>query len=588
VSLLRSVSAAGGWTFDVFQGEADPLNGLRVFKSVAAAALFWPLLRSEIRADREAAVRRLAAGMLAGLTIVELAVLWERSAYPGFLDFSTRYRTTALFWEMHVGGAALDAYLALAAPFVAWWLWSARSWPGWCAAAVLALLTGYAVLTTFSRGVYFAVGASLVLLAVLMAARDSRGWRSVLARAAVAGAMLMVAAVSLASAYAVAGLDGFGLALGALAVVVAVLQRARERWSRRRLASMALGLGLMLEVVGVLGLGTFMRDRASRSDTDFGTRLEHWQRGISFLREPADWLAGIGLGRLPAAYDADSPASQFTGSVHFVSDGVGQGGVQLSGPRSRTGIAGVMALTQRVALRSGVAYRASFDVQGVTGAVVSLSVCELHLLYPRACQRRIVRIASAPREWRHLSLTLHGPSLTRGEPWLPRLAVFSIAVINAGGIARFDNVSLTASNATELLANGGFADGLARWFPLAQGYFVPWHIDNLYLEVGVERGLPALLALVAAMGLVLWRLVNESGRANGLAPFLAASIFGGACVGLVSSIMDAPRVAFLLLLVMIASFELTASRGRVQERVSGRAPPAVPEAESATGPCSRA
>jgi len=72
-----------------------------------------------------------------------------------------------------------------------------------------------------------------------------------------------------------------------------------------------------------------------------------------------------------------------------------------------------------------------------------------------------------------------------------------------------------------------------------------------------------------------------------MAPFLAASICGGACLGLVSSIMDAPRVAFLLLLLMVASFELTAHRERVHE-LSGRAPPAVPEAESAPGRCSTA
>ena len=64
-----------------------------------------------------------------------LLVLGERAAYPGLLDFSQPYRTTAAFWEMHVGGGAIDAYLALATPFAVWALISARSRRGFAAAA---------------------------------------------------------------------------------------------------------------------------------------------------------------------------------------------------------------------------------------------------------------------------------------------------------------------------------------------------------------------------------------------------------------------------------------------------------------------
>lgn len=41
-------------------------------------------------------------------------------------------------------------------------------------------------------------------------------------------------------------------------------------------------------------------------------------------------------------------------------------------------------------------------------------------------------------------------------------------------------------------------------FPAAQSYFVPWHLDNLFLEVLVERGLAGLLLLVALMTYALW------------------------------------------------------------------------------------
>ena len=517
VGLGRGVWAAGdlgppasGW----FQGYSDALNSWRVFKSVAWAALLWPLLRREVRFDRDGAVRRLATGMCAGLTIVTLAVVWERAAYPGLWDFALPYRTTALFWEMHVGGAAIDAYLALATPFVAWALWSARSQLRWGGAAMLALLTGYACLTTFSRGVYFAVAAPLALLVFVLGVR------------------------------------------------------AASKQGNVRVRSVVLALALLLEAAVVLGLGTFMRERIGTADRDLGSRLAHWRNGLGLMRNPADWVWGIGSGRLPGAYAAQVAGGEFPGAVELVpgsSPGAGQAGqatVTLLGPKTRADLNGLLALTQRIALHPGRGHRVEFDVRAAAPAEVYLRVCEMHLLYPRECQRGFVRITAGPAPWRHLSMPMQGRSLTIGNPWLPRLAVFSIAVVNAGGAAEFANLSLHAPDGAELLVNGDFSQGLAHWLPAARGYFVPWHIDNLYLELLIERGLPAALVFAACLGMAVWRPLRQATRAAPIAPFVVASLCGAMCVGLVSSVLDAPRVAFLMLFLMIFAVELTEGRER--------------------------
>ena len=228
--------------------------------------------------------------MLVGLTVVALAVVWERTAYVGLWDFSSPYRATALFWEMHVGGAAIDAYLALAMPFVAWALWTTRSPLRWAAAAALALLAAYACLTTFSRGVYLAVAGPLVLLGVLLRSRPS--------------------------------------------ATASSTETPPPRW--RPPATAALALALALEVAAVLGLGTFMRERIARSDDDLGSRLEHWQNGLGLMQGPVDWALGIGLGRLPAAYAQGVPGQEFPGDVQFVPSGAGErsGSVRISGPKT--------------------------------------------------------------------------------------------------------------------------------------------------------------------------------------------------------------------------------------------------------------
>ena len=169
LALQRGLADAGPFRFDLFAGPTSAMNGLRLFKPLLWATLALPLLRREMARSPEACARRVGAGMVAGLAAVTLAALWERAAYPGLFDFSAPYRTSALFWEMQFGGAAIDGYLALGMPFAAWALWRARTPAGWAGAAALALGATYAALTTFSRGVYLAVTLPLLLAAVLLA-----------------------------------------------------------------------------------------------------------------------------------------------------------------------------------------------------------------------------------------------------------------------------------------------------------------------------------------------------------------------------------------------------------------------------------
>jgi hypothetical protein len=111
------------------------------------------------------------AGLALGLGGAALAAVWERAAFTDLLNFSSDYRTTALFWEMHVGGAAFDGFLALTTPFVVWEL-RRKAAPGRVAMAFgLAILATYACLTTFSRDVYLAVPAGFAVLMVLLAAQ---------------------------------------------------------------------------------------------------------------------------------------------------------------------------------------------------------------------------------------------------------------------------------------------------------------------------------------------------------------------------------------------------------------------------------
>ena len=503
-----------------FQGYTDPLNSLRVFKGLLWAVLAMPLLRDAFRHAPHSSGGHVARGMAVGLACVSVAVLWERLAFPGLVDFTSRYRITGLFWEMHVGGAAIDAYLALSVPFVVWTLRSARGPAGWLGGALLAVLATYACLTTFSRGVYLAVAAPLVLL-------GSLSWMQ--AR----------------------GVDARQLSQR-------FWDRLRPRTPRAQ-AGWVLSIALVGEVIGVLNGGSYMTDRMAATERDFGSRMAHWERGLSLLQTPADWLLGRGLGRLPALYSASFYEGELSGRVQL-KEGGGTGGerrsyITLSGPERDTDLAGLFALTQRLDAVPGERYGARIHARTRRAADLYLQVCERHLLYNGRCQAAYARLAPGP-QWQELSFFLQGRPLPGGPWYAPRPAVFTISVLDPDTAVDIDHISLSALGKGERLQNTDFSAGLAHWFPSAQSYFLPWHIDNLYLELLIERGLLGLFLVLLLVGCALWRLVFGAARGHVLAPYLAASLCGVMLVGLVSSVMDVPRVAFLFFWLAFLSLQL--------------------------------
>ncbi len=518
VALIRGVADAGGFVFDWFASYSDPLNSWRVFKSLAFAILLAPLLHHAMQVSQALACKRLARGMVAGLTVVTVAVLWERAAFFGLTDFSTHYRTVALFWEMHVGGAAIDSYLALATPFVVWALFSARGPVTWGAAAVLALLGGYACLTTFSRGVYGAVAGPLMLLAGLLWLQRSE--------------------------------------VKVRAFWLAVRQRG-DRLGWRVWGSVLLAVALGAEVALVLGGGTFMADRLASTERDLGSRLEHWQQGLDLQEGPQDLWLGKGLGRLPANYAAQVPEREFSGSVELQSNDLTGGGPQayvtVTGPKTQADIGGAFALTQRVTELKHGQYRVTLDVRALAPTALHVALCERHLLYEKRCQQAVVTVNPAQSNWQTLTLQLRGPVLSSGSWYAPRLAMLSVAVLDAGGSVDVDNVLLQHTLTSTLIENGNFARGLAYWLPAAQSYFVPWHIDNLYLELLIERGGVGLVLTLLLAGMALTSVLFGRARRHPFAPYLGVALCGVGVIGLVSSVMDVPRVAFLFYLLMLFS-----------------------------------
>ena len=526
VALLRGLSEAdpslAGW----FQGYEEPLNSLRVGKSFLFAWLLLPSLRRLQEHAPALAASRLAAGVATGLGLVVVAIIYERSAYPGLFDFSTAYRSTALFWEMHVGGAALDGYLALAVPFAVHAVLRAPDRWHWGVAALLAVGVGYACLTSFSRSVYLGVGLSLLLLVWRLSVPWLGPWPSRARPTSLLASEPRLPPLPPPEPWRV--------------------------WGGRLLLAV-----LAFEVLAVFGLGDFMSRRLSASERDLGSRLQHWSAGLGLLRAPSELLLGRGLGRFPSNYSLAVAERAIPGRLQVIDTREAGAYLQLSGPPHNAHRDGAFELLQRVPPLHDGSYRLMMDLRAPQQARLRVAVCQRHLLYDAACASTVVSVPGGDTQWHHFSLQFTAPTSSPAGEWPPAFGFLSLRLLaGLGELIDLDKLHLFDATGRQLLHNGDFSDGLARWFFAGRHYFVPWHIDNLFLEMLIDQGVIGLLLLLALLTLAWVNLLRGPGRRHAFAPYLLAALTAFMVIGVFSSLLDMPRAAFLFFLLLCSALFL--------------------------------
>ncbi len=210
-------------------GYDTPANALRLIKAFPLAILYCICLFIESGTSGRRAVHSVLYGLFAGLILASMAALSERLAFPGLSNFSADYRTTAPFWEAHVGGAALDGWLVLTLPVLVWLL-RREDRPGVAAALLMATaLVAYIVFTTFTRTTYVAalagIAVSLILSPRQTDALPVQGGFSRLPGWLIVNAATLAACVS---AFSVGGYRSLAAIAGTLACAGLACQTLRQ------------------------------------------------------------------------------------------------------------------------------------------------------------------------------------------------------------------------------------------------------------------------------------------------------------------------------------------------------------------------
>ncbi|MFZ6645841.1 hypothetical protein ACO0LO_09000 [Undibacterium sp. TJN25] len=492
VSVLLS-ALRGSYPFpapdaNTFSNYYSPYNALRVGKSLLYGLLLLPFLRDALQDNAGNTYRRIALGMVIGTFAAALVVMWERLSFPGLWNFHSGYRVVGPFSGMHTGGAYVEAYFATAMPFVLWWTLKSRRWlPRTCGAAVF-LAGCYAMLVTYARGGYIALG------------------------------------------------------LGISVLLLSLLFRRSAFFRRPHLRSAAIALLLVLATGWFALKDTPMEYRFSIAQRDVGTRTGHWSQILGMMdTDNRSRMFGMGLGSLPYTYYSHS-GHDILSAYSFVG-GPDNTYLLLSGGDP-------LYMEQIVDVHDGEEYTLDLSLMSKSeDAELAIPVCRKWMLYATACTWNVVKVGNTEGEWKKFSVAVSTRRF-RPQAWYASPTVkLSLLNLNENTLVGVDNVSLRSASGAELIRNGNFEQGMDHWFFAADNH-LPWHFKNLWLQVYFEQGWFGLLVFCSLLLCVGWGLLKRY-RENAFPfPAIAASLTGFLTVGVVDSLFDFPRMGLMFYLLV--------------------------------------
>lgn len=604
-------------------------SALRLSKSLWWALLLLPALSASLYAYGDKARHSLIWGLALAGAAVGVVAMWERNVFTALatgsryaiagslLDFTTPYRITGLFSEMHTGGEAIDGFLALVWPFGLLALMVARTRIGMAIAAAASLCTLYAVMTTFSRISYLALAMGLLMggLLLLMTrglpkASDGRSIRWVLptllvplalSYVHVRGGVVSLVAMLLAwggnvvlgylsvgrkrvflgtASLLLCAVSAYGMSRGMvsskwvantpgfawqLASILALVATATGLWTGARLAPAVRPRTLAIMLLIIVGgsavvtpavLGTRMEIRLSTNETDVGTRSSHWQHVLKVMK--TDWatrLFGMGVGRFPEEY------------LFMYSRAHGNYGFKREGNDIHLLLAGGEDLTfgQRVGLPAWNRYTLELRAR-TNDPLVTLRarICRRHILTPYdwnpQCVTHYQKLKNTGGAWQNIDWDFNIGALGDGAS-LGRLPLL-LELKNEqylgnpdipGTRVEISSVSVKDAGGVELLANGNFARGLERWFPYYDFDHLPWHIKNLWVNLYFDQGWAGVAGFVAFLLAGISAAIRLAFKNDMFGVAVASATVSYMTVGIAGGLVDVPRVILVFYMLLFAT-----------------------------------
>jgi hypothetical protein len=481
-----------------------PDSALRLIKPLAEALLLLPFMRHRQRFHGDMAAW-LGWGMVLGVTGVAIEVIAEREAFTGLFDFTTDYRVTAAFYSMNIGGGHIGAYIAMATPFLLGCALATRRWYASFVLFALTFTTAYALVVTFARTSYAAGVIALLLTAAAWLAlrpRDARGSSGWLI------AMLLIVPVP------------GGVVLAASS--------------------------------------GYMRERLAQSATDLLTREANWRHGWALHDgDPLHLAFGMGLGTYPRL-NQEEAAGDKPGDFRLVGSGENRYLTLIS--------VSPLYIGQKLFFRPSGPLRLRFRWRASAASdTADVFLCEKILLYSDNCRGQNVP-SHAPGTWEAVSIAIStdGLGAKRFLGFPVRQMEFTLAGAPGTTIA-FSGLSLIDAQGREILLNGNFADGMARWGFSNDDHLV-WRMKNLYLMLLFETGFFGLLGFAVLCAGAVAGGTRAIRNKEPMGAAVIGSVGSFLISGLFDHMLEAPRIATVFLLVCMTGLISLARKEQPRDR----------------------
>lgn len=485
IGAIRGVTPWQTPDANAFTNYYSPFNALRIGKGALWALLSYGLLGRFVTAGIDIK-RPLVLGMVGGLAMAVAVVLWERLAFVSLFDFSSDYRVTGPFSSMHMGGAYIECFLAIATPFLILLVLQTKSWVSRLVGVAVLLATTYTLMVTFSRNGYSAFGIAVAI--ILFFALFKSG-----------------------------------------------------RWQQRRIVVILL-IGAMLTVALPVFTGQFAQERIASVGKDFALRQAHWEDALN-IRAP-DWSTaafGMGLGRYPESHYLLSREGSHAGTYQLRGE-AGNAFLQL-------GTGDPIYVEQIVSVEPRQSYVLKVNVRvNEPNQKVAASLCEKWLLTSFKCVQIGISPDNLVGTWSSVEVPFTTGALG-DNPWYTAKPI-KLAVHNSRGKlpVDIDKVRLETLNGDNLLLNSEFSLDMDHWFFSADNH-LQWHAKSLPVGVLFDLGWFGLIAFGLFSTLAIKRALSRAWRGDLHAAAALAAFCGFLVVGLFDTLIDAPRFLFLLLLL---------------------------------------
>ncbi|NMP33045.1 hypothetical protein HII17_15920 [Thalassotalea sp. M1531] len=590
---------------------------LKVGKGFLYGFLLSLVFSHQVRENAYSTLSSLFWGGIVASILLFVIVLWERgtlaaifqfnsiwSIANSLLDFTSSYRVTGLFSDMHTGGEAYDGVVLLLIPLNL----CALCWFSTRKSKLLSLMAlfsvSYCVLVGYTRTTYFA--AFIEVVSVLFLYSRFIGNQKFLGKkdfvflsAMIVGAViafrlggymsLLTSSVLILGILSLVVLSNKGLislsmnkgliAMGSIMLAIISWHYASEsRWVEHSLFS-ELALVLIVFINSVVAYGYFASnnfkdaqsnlyaalsvialafvfsvifgsyqfgERMKTIEDDIQIRLSHWTDVLRSSQEHhVSTVLGNGLGSFPINYAIASPESV-----------VDIGSFKISNSKLIIGKGSDLILGQRLDIEPNTEYQVVVEIENNNQVSLNLGFCERNLIYASnftaTCSLKYLKNTIGNYK---IETKIESKAVGKGMLSWPSMLTISNRYSEEPLIIDAISVTKLGSN-VNLVKNNRFEKGINHWFFYNDFSHLPWHIKNTYLSVYYQLGVIGCILLF----LLLSCLQNKKDLFDELKILrimLLGAILGFGGFGFFGDPFDSAKVSSLFFMLLLSFYQLT-------------------------------